>query len=124
MSAASRRLPERPSLEQLKKQAKELLETLRATDPAATLASAQYQLAQEYGFESWPKLAHHVQGVIAAGRVAQFDRLASDLVAGWHGNGEALDRLGAHFGASYNREQLLIRVRSQVEDHLGAGKTP
>ena len=58
---APRRLPERASLEQLRKQAKERLAELRHADPAAKLADAQYALAREYGFESWPKLVHHVE---------------------------------------------------------------
>ena len=52
----SRHLPERPSLEQLRKQARERFVTLRAGDPAVKLAAAQHALAREYGFESWPKL--------------------------------------------------------------------
>ena len=56
-----RRLPERPSLEQLRKQAKDHLDTLRAADPSVRLADAQYALAREYGFESWPTLVHHVE---------------------------------------------------------------
>ena len=52
----SRHLPERPSLEQLRKQAREHLDTLRAADSAVTLAAAQHALAREYGFESWPTL--------------------------------------------------------------------
>jgi hypothetical protein len=47
MSVPPRRLPERPSLEQLRKQAKEHLETLRAADPAVNLAAAQHALARE-----------------------------------------------------------------------------
>ena len=47
--SAAKRLPERASLEQLRKQAKEHLAALRAADPAAKLADAQYQLAREYG---------------------------------------------------------------------------
>ena len=58
-----RRLPERPSLEQLRKQAKEHLDTLRAADPSVKLAAAQHALAREYGFESWPKLVHHVESM-------------------------------------------------------------
>lgn len=58
---ASRRLPERASLEQLRKQAKDHLATLRAGNPGAKLADAQFALAREYGFESWPKLVHHVE---------------------------------------------------------------
>lgn len=45
-------LPERPSLEQLRKQAKEL----RDTEHHATLTSAQLALARRYGYASWPKL--------------------------------------------------------------------
>ena len=64
MSVPSRRrLPERPSLEQLRKQAKEHLDTLRAADPSVNLAAAQHALAREYGFESWPKLVHHVESM-------------------------------------------------------------
>src|SRR6185503_9454037 len=64
--------PRRLSLEQLRKQAKELLRQLRNGDPSATerlrkykpnvsdpiLADAQFVLAREHGFESWPKLVH------------------------------------------------------------------
>jgi hypothetical protein len=56
MPDAASRLPARPSLEQLRKQAKERLIALRGADPAATLADAQYALARDYGFESWPRL--------------------------------------------------------------------
>jgi ankyrin repeat protein len=45
-------LPERPSLEQLRKQAKEL----RDSEHHPTLTSAQLALARHYGFASWPKL--------------------------------------------------------------------
>jgi hypothetical protein len=54
----SRHLPDRPSLEQLGKRAREHLDTLRAADPAVKLAAAQHALAREYGFESWPRLVY------------------------------------------------------------------
>jgi hypothetical protein len=57
----SRRLPARPNLEHLRKQAKDLLQMLRESDPAAQLADAQHTLAREYGFASWPKLKVYVQ---------------------------------------------------------------
>jgi ankyrin repeat protein len=75
----SRRLPQHPSLEQLKKQAKELLERYRAADPEAVkevhrferksdplsfaLHDAQRVLARAYGYESWPKLKAFVDGM-------------------------------------------------------------
>jgi ankyrin repeat protein len=70
---------EQPDLEQLKRQAKELLSAFRDNDPAAgaevrthyhdanpatfALHDAQLVLARAYGFESWPKLKAYVNGV-------------------------------------------------------------
>ena len=75
-----RTLPERPSLEQLRKQAKGLLRDARSgdatarariaavsdADPAARiqLAHGQLAIAREYGFASWPKLVRHVEARI------------------------------------------------------------
>jgi ankyrin repeat protein len=54
----SRNLPENPSLEYLKKQAKEL----RGTQ-GGKLASAQHALANDYGFPTWAKLKEHVHAL-------------------------------------------------------------
>lgn len=78
----TRAMRENPDLEQLKRQAKELLEAYRATSPEAVaevtayhstanvetfaLHDAQFVLARSYGFESWPKLKAAVDGVTAA----------------------------------------------------------
>jgi ankyrin repeat protein len=61
----TRTLPQRPDLDQLKRQAKELLATLREREPRAHFAlhDAQFALAREYGFDSWPKLKAFVEGV-------------------------------------------------------------
>jgi ankyrin repeat protein len=78
-----RRLPAHPSLEQLGKQAKDLLEQYRAGDPRAVTEVRQYErapelahqfalndaqrvLARAYGFQSWPKLKAFVDGVNVA----------------------------------------------------------
>jgi ankyrin repeat protein len=67
-------LPARPSLEQQRKQAKELLQAHRAGDADArermrrqlpdrarpTLADAQFVLAREHGFRSWAALKAHL----------------------------------------------------------------
>jgi hypothetical protein len=55
----SRELPEKPNLEYLKKQAKELLRTTGQ----GKLADAQHTLAKEYGFATWAKLKSHVEGL-------------------------------------------------------------
>lgn len=57
----SRDLPERPSLDHLRKQAKVLLRELRRRDPDAKLTAAQHALARTYGFSSWQELKSHVQ---------------------------------------------------------------
>ncbi len=69
----TKKLPERPDLEQLKKQAKDLLQDVRAQRPEAlarvpeneraefALADAQRILAREYGFPSWTKLKERVE---------------------------------------------------------------
>jgi len=75
--APERRLPDRPSLEQLRKQAKDLLRAARAGDASANariaairnagerlmLSHSQLALAREYGFASWSRLVHHVEGI-------------------------------------------------------------
>ena len=49
-------LPDRPSLEYLKKLAKDRLHDLRRADPRARLADAQRAVAREHGFASWRAL--------------------------------------------------------------------
>ena len=53
---SSSQLPERASLEYLKKRAKERLLELRRRDPQAKLATAQLAIARDYGFPSWRAL--------------------------------------------------------------------
>ncbi|QOY88392.1 ankyrin repeat domain-containing protein [Paludibaculum fermentans] len=54
-------LPERPSLEYLKKLAKEHLTELRRSDPHAKLASALLAVARDHGFPSWRSLKAEVE---------------------------------------------------------------
>ena len=51
-SSSPQPLPDRPNLDQLRKQAKEL----HSTEKFSTLAAAQQAIARRYGFASWPKL--------------------------------------------------------------------
>ena len=78
----TRAMRENPDIDQLKTQAKELLEAYRASTAEAVaevtayhrtadpetfaLHDAQFVLARSYGFESWPKLKAAVAGVTAA----------------------------------------------------------
>jgi len=73
----SRSLPARPSLEWLRKTAKQTLRQLREQKPSARLADAQLAVAREYGFESWRKLV----GVIGRTAPAQPAQVDEGLVA-------------------------------------------
>jgi ankyrin repeat protein len=75
----TRAMREIPDIDQLRRQARELLEAYRAQSPDAVLEvdayhrtatldtfalhDAQFVLARSYGFESWPKLKAAVEGV-------------------------------------------------------------
>lgn len=58
-SVPASQLPARPSLEQLKKQAKEL----RAGGAHASLAAAQRAVARQYGYASWTRLKIAVESI-------------------------------------------------------------
>ena len=53
-------LPDRPSLEYLKKLAKDRLQELRGADRSVRLAQAQLAVAREHGFPSWRALRAEV----------------------------------------------------------------
>ena len=106
------RLPERPSLEQLKKQAKE-----RAKQSGSPLHEAQLALARDYGFASWPHLVHHIE------RVARFERLAAEVQATYrHGDEAALRRFSEIMNVWFSPQEYRVRLRRDVEAGL-AGKS-
>jgi ankyrin repeat protein len=49
------------NLEQLRKRAKELVRARRAAGQGLTLAQAQFELAKEHGFASWPRLKEYLE---------------------------------------------------------------
>ena len=121
-------LPSRPSTDQLKRQARELRQSYLDADTAArdrvepyrsllpsdagglTLTDAKLVLAREYGFESWPKLKHHVAELRGG-----YDELGRfmDLVR----SGEA-DH--AKFIADHGFATSIVRAGLQVDLHVAA----
>ena len=154
-------LPSRPSLEQYRKQAKDLLKACKSDEPEAVgewaqrwlerlaglqpaavrsrerewirgradqvaafarsrlsaakaggrnakrrVTEAQFVIARAHGFQSWPKLARHIESLAHRGSsVARFERAADAVVAG---DESALERL-------LEEEPELIRARSMRE---------
>lgn len=102
-------LPSRPSLEQLRKQAKDLRQAQRSGNPAAlqriaehhptltkasapairdakfALSDAQLVVAREHGFTSWPKLKEHVESILleTADPVELFKEACTGDSAAW-----------------------------------------
>lgn len=55
-----RMLPDNPSVDFLRREAKDLLSALRETEPATTLGQAQQALANQYGADTWARLRAEV----------------------------------------------------------------
>src|SRR5262245_49885185 len=116
-------LPARPSLEQYKKQAKELVKKQKAADGEVvgrikqhhprlqklsgsqfrnakfTLADAQLVIAREHGFPSWVKFAQHIAALTHARAAAVTEDPSADFIkaAVWHGSLERAEAiLAAH----------------------------
>jgi ankyrin repeat protein len=75
------KLPERPSLEYLKKLAKDRLQELRKTDPGAKLATALFAVARDHGFSSWRALKAEVERRLQGDVTAFFEASANGDVA-------------------------------------------
>jgi len=139
---AARQLPERPNLDQLKHQAKDLLQAAREQQSEAlarfrilpafaatkdadlaraklALHDAQSVIAREYGFESWKALAEHVEELTLEfdAALAQFFEAATD------GRPDRAERLLArHPGIARAgfHAALLLGDAALVDTHLTA----
>ena len=83
-------LPDRPSLEFLRKLAKDRLAEMRRADPSARLAQAQLAVAREQGFTSWRALRAELDRRLAA---AEPDAVVQLFAAIRRGDGTAVNRL-------------------------------
>jgi ankyrin repeat protein len=109
---SAKELPTRPSLEQYRKQAKDLLAAVKAGDPDArrrfdavvplrkqaepSLTDAQLVLAREHGYESWPKFAKAIDAAAPASPDPERERAAARRAAeraAIAGDADALKRL-------------------------------
>ncbi|PYR25073.1 MAG: hypothetical protein DMF92_21270 [Acidobacteria bacterium] len=115
----ARELPDRPNLDQYRKQAKELVKAAKAGDARAfvlmrehhprlkqlpddqlhrttfALADAQLIVARAHGFDSWPKFAKHIETITSESPSRIWTRAEKALV---DGDVAALDALLARHG--------------------------
>jgi ankyrin repeat protein len=140
-SLPTRARPDRPDLDQLKRQAKELLDAFRAGEPDASaevtahyrdpdkatfaLHDAQLVMARAYGFESWPKLKACVEGatdqrLIAAVRARDLQQVRAMLQA----RPELSGRSSALHVAVMERAPELVRVLMQHGANARVGMYP
>jgi len=135
----AKRLPARPSLEQYKKQAKELVKVFRAEQshkssestaiqrvktwhprfadlPADkisstkfALADAQFVIAREHGFESWPKFARHVEALGSA----SFAASVSDPVTAFI-EAACVPRDSGHSSGTLERAEAILAAHPEV----------
>ncbi len=116
-------LPDRPNLEQFKKQAKELRRAAAAGEAEAlarvekhhprfhdaarlraiALADAQLVLAREYGFESWPKFAQQIETLRMNRAVEELRDAASSFI-----EAACVDRHGWHEAGTLEYAELIL----------------
>jgi ankyrin repeat protein len=124
----AKQLPARPSLEQFRKQAKDLFKARKSADSARrfkkfhprltklteaeiadaelSLADAQWVIAREHAFESWPRFVKHIQELVRANSPVSMFELAADAIV--NGDVTALKRL-------LRENPELVRARSTRE---------
>ena len=131
-------LPAHPDLDQLRRQAKDLLRAAKSGDAAAaaqisavsdqpTLSAAQLVLARSYGFSSWPKLKAEV-----AARTASLDQLAAEFcvasIRDWRGRAARMlaqtPELARHSFATALVLGGVARVRAEIERDPAAVTRP
>lgn len=96
-SSGSHALPDNPSIDWLKKQAKRRLEEMRVENRDAKLADAQFDLAKTYGFASWRALKAHIDSLTVEGQLVEAAR---------DGNVEVLTRL-----LDQHPDKLFLRIK-------------
>ena len=140
-SLPTRTLSDRPDLNQLKRQAKELLDAFHAGAPGAidevtdlyreadtatfALHDAQLVTARAYGFKSWPRLKAYVEGatdqrLVAAVRARDLEQVRAMLQA----RPELSGRSGALHVAVLERAPDLVRVLMQHGANARVGMYP
>lgn len=129
----SRDLPARPSLEQYKKQAKDLVRAFRSGDDAALqrvrehhprpardtfeLADAQLVIAREHGVDSWPKFKQQIESASDRVPAAAWKTAEDAIVAG---DVETLERILRDHGHMMRKQRPQSWWNNTLAPHYDA----
>jgi ankyrin repeat protein len=118
-------LPANPSLDWLKKAAKQRLAALRAENPDARLHQAQLVVANEYGFKSWRALKAHVDAsnpalrdrerVFAAARAGDVETVRRAFASGFDPATPDIDGRTIHQIAKERRHSAIELLARDVQ---------
>ncbi|MFK4083161.1 ankyrin repeat domain-containing protein [Kribbella sp. NPDC020789] len=117
----TRRLPDDPNVDHLRRQAKRLLSGVRAGDrdavalagefhPVKTLADAQLVIARSYGFPSWPRIVHHLELVDRYSRSPHRQQVGGPLETPEQRADEFLRLATLHYGQDDPARQQAARA--------------
>lgn len=128
---SDRILPDRPDLEQYKKQAKELLrdaamglppaidrlrkhhprfrDLAQGRSPVVALTDAQFVLAREHGYESWPKFAQHIKTISTIRTVEELDNPLNTFI-----EFACVDRHGDHASGTLEQAEIVLARYPEV----------
>lgn len=104
-------LPDNPSLDHLRRQAKDLLAGLRESAPTTTLARAQAALAEQYGFRTWTDLKAEVDR--RRGSATTAPPALADVIAGRYGLGRVTGQMRRVAAADAGYRWLLPTERGR-----------
>jgi len=114
----ARTLPERASLEHLKKEAKQRLKIMRLENPGVKLSTVQLTIAREYGFSSWRSLITYVKS--QSDKEAQLRPTDSDLSPAYDDGMEAAGRGDYQTAVAHLRRAIRERpLRIRAHYYLG-----
>jgi ankyrin repeat protein len=126
-----KQLPAHANIDQLKKQAKDLLKQLRdgsaeaaarmravLPHPRALLADAQLVLAREYGFASWPQLRRRVEAIDLADPATAFTEAACVPLDGQSHASGGVERADAILAAHPDLPQHDIFIAAILGDDV------
>src|SRR5215472_5795503 len=120
-----RKLTSATTLDNLRREARRWLKTLRDNDQEArerfdraypkhtgtpVLRDFHYALAREYGFDSWKELKLAVQQAAKSRATAAYEQAARDFVDAYNGDAAALERLNGHYARSFSFDDLEAEI--------------